>query len=63
MPLTNLSQDSGNDYLADGLTDEIIRSLSIIEGLAVRSQTSSFVFKGKPQNVREAGKSFRRTIY
>jgi adenylate cyclase len=55
MPLTNLSQDPANDYLADGLTDEIIRDLSIIDGLAVRSQTSSFVFKGKPRNVREAG--------
>jgi TolB-like protein/Flp pilus assembly protein TadD len=56
LPLINLSQDSGNEYFADGLTDEIIRNLSIIDGLAVRSQTSSFVFKGKPRNVREAGK-------
>ena len=55
LPLTNLSQDPANDYFADGLTDEIIRNLSIIDGLAVRSQTSSFVFKGKPRNVREAG--------
>jgi TolB-like protein/Flp pilus assembly protein TadD len=59
LPLTNLSQDSGNDYFADGLTDEIIRNLSIIDGLAVRSQTSSFVFKGKPRNVREAGKQLQ----
>jgi TolB-like protein len=56
LPLINLSQDSANDYFADGLTGEIIRDLSIIDGLAVRSQTSSFVFKGKPQNVRDAGK-------
>jgi TolB-like protein/Flp pilus assembly protein TadD len=56
LPLNNLSQDSGNDYFADGLTDEIIRNLSIIDGLAVRSQTSSFVFKGRPRNVRDAGK-------
>jgi len=55
LPLANLSQDPANDYFADGLTDEIIRNLSIIDGLAVRSQTSSFVFKGKPRNVREAG--------
>ena len=53
LPLDNLSQD---DYFADGLTDELIRNLSIIDGLAVRSQTSSFAFKGKPRNVREAGK-------
>jgi adenylate cyclase len=56
LPLINLSQESGSDYFADGLTGEIIRDLSIIDGLVVRSQTSSFAFKGKPQNVREAGK-------
>jgi len=56
LPLVNLSQDASNDYFADGLTGEIIRNLSIIEGLAVRSQTSSFAFKGKQQNVREAGR-------
>jgi hypothetical protein len=56
LPLINLNQDPANDYFADGLTGEIIRNLSFIDGLAVRSQTSSFVFKGKPRNVREAGK-------
>jgi serine/threonine-protein kinase len=56
LPLVNLSQDSSSDYFADGLTGEIIRNLSIIDGLAVRSQTSSFVFKGKAQNIRDAGK-------
>ena len=56
LPLTNLSQDPADDYIADGLTGEIIRNLSIIDGLAVRSRTSSFVFKGKQQNVRDAGK-------
>jgi len=56
LPLTNLSQDPANDYFADGLTDEIIRNLSVIDGLAVRSQTSSFVFKGKSRNIRDAGK-------
>src|SRR5262245_34076199 len=39
LPLINLSQDPANDYLADGLTSEIISELSIIEGLAVRSQS------------------------
>ena len=56
LPLTNLSEESANGYFADGLTDEIIRNLSIIEGLAVRSQTSSFAFKDQPRNVREMGK-------
>ena len=56
LPLENLNREPDTDYLADGLTDEIIRNLSIIEGLQVRSRTSSFAFKGKPRNAREAGK-------
>jgi TolB-like protein/Tfp pilus assembly protein PilF len=56
LPLNDMSQDPANDYFADGLTSEIIRNLSIIDGLAVRSQTSSFAFKGKPRNLREVGK-------
>lgn len=56
LPLVNLSPDPANDYLADGLTSEIISELSIIEGLSVRSQTSSFALKGKSPNVHEAGR-------
>jgi TolB-like protein/Flp pilus assembly protein TadD len=56
LPLENLSHDPANDYFADGLTDELIRNLSIIEGLAVRSRTSSFAFRGKPGDVRSVGK-------
>jgi TolB-like protein len=56
LPLQNISPDSSGDYFADGLTDEIIRNLSVIDGLAVRSRTSSFAFKGQPRNVRDAGK-------
>jgi len=59
LPLNNLSEDSAHDYFADGLTGEIIRNLLIIDGLAVRSQTSSFAFKGKSQNMREAGKQLQ----
>jgi adenylate cyclase len=56
LPLINLDRNPDHDYFADGLTGEIIRNLSIIDGLAVRSQTSSFAFKGKTQNVHEVGK-------
>ncbi|HLJ45794.1 MAG TPA: tetratricopeptide repeat protein [Bryobacteraceae bacterium] len=56
LPLVNVSSDPSNEYFADGLTSEIIRNLSIIERLAVRSQTSSFAFKRKPQNLREAAR-------
>src|SRR5215472_11369617 len=56
LPLENVSHDPASDYFADGLTDELIRNLSIIDGLMVRSRTSSFTFKGKPRNVREVGR-------
>lgn len=53
LPLDNLSHDPANDYFADGLTDELIRNLSLIDGLAPRSRTSSFAFKNKPRKVHE----------
>jgi TolB-like protein/Flp pilus assembly protein TadD len=56
LPLENLSNDPANDFFADGLTDELIRNLSLIEGLAPRPRTSSFAFKSRPRNVREIGK-------
>jgi len=56
LPLVNLDRNPDHDYYADGLTGEIIRNLSIIDGLAVRSQTSSFAFRGKPQNAHDVGK-------
>jgi TolB-like protein len=55
LPFENLGGDPAHNDFADGLTDEIIGNLSLIEGLAVRSRTSSFVFKGKSRNVRDAG--------
>ncbi len=51
----NLSHDPDTGYFADGLTDEIIRNFSIIDGLAVRSRTSSFVIAAKARSVREIG--------
>jgi TolB-like protein/Flp pilus assembly protein TadD len=59
LPLESLGGDPANDEFADGLTDEIISTLSVIEGLAVRSRTSSFAFKGKPHNVTEAGQQLK----
>jgi TolB-like protein len=56
LPFENLNHDSADDYLADGLTDELIRTLSSFDHLAVRSRTSSFALKAKPLNVREASR-------
>ena len=59
LPLENTSHDPANDYFADGLTDELIRNLSIIDGLTVRSRTSSFGLKGQPRNIHDAGRQLQ----
>ena len=59
LPLENTSHDPANDYFADGLTDELIRNLSIIDGLAVRSRTSSFALKGRAHNIRDAARQLQ----
>lgn len=55
LPFQNLSPDPGGDYFSDGLTDEIISNLSVIDGLEVKSRTSSFAFKNKPRDIRAVG--------
>ena len=45
LPLQNLSGDPSQDYVADGMTEELIGRLSRIHGLRVISRTSSMHFK------------------
>jgi eukaryotic-like serine/threonine-protein kinase len=59
LPLKNLNAEPESEYFVDGLTEEIIRNLSLIEGLEVRSRTSSFAFKGKPYDVRDVGEQLK----
>ena len=55
LPFVNASPDPGNEYLSDGITDELIDALSKVDGLSVSSRTSVFALKGKPQDVRAIG--------
>ncbi|MFN7935398.1 MAG: tetratricopeptide repeat protein [Bryobacteraceae bacterium] len=54
LPFANTSGTSANDYLAEGLTDEFIGKLAVVEGLEVRSRTSSSRMKGLA--LREIGR-------
>ena len=62
LPFKNLNPEPGSDYFSDGLTDEIINNLSAIDGLEVKSQTSSFFFKDKPRNIHEVGAQLGATL-
>lgn len=46
LPLENFSGDSSQDYLADGMTDELITDLAQIRALRVVSRTSVMTYKG-----------------
>jgi len=52
LPFTNMSPDAGQDYFADGLTEEMITQLANLPGLRVIGRTSSFAFKGKNEDLR-----------
>jgi serine/threonine-protein kinase len=55
LPFVNASPDPENEYLSDGITDELINALAKVQGLRVASRTSVFALKGKPQDVRVIG--------
>ena len=56
MPLADLSGDEGNEYFSDGLTDELIHTLSRMRGLKVVARGSVFQFKGKQYDIQEVGR-------
>ena len=47
LPLSNLSGDKEQEYLADGLTEDIITALTRFRWFRVIGRNSSFVFKGR----------------
>ena len=55
LPFASLSGDPENDYLADGITEEVINALGHLKGLRVAGRVSSFAFKGKTPDIAEVG--------
>ncbi len=56
LPFTNMSADLENDYLSDGITEEIINRLAQLQDLHVAARMSSFAFKGKTIDVRDVAR-------
>lgn len=55
LPFANLSGDPAQQYLSDGLTEELILALSRVPGLRVAARTSCFAVKNLGLDVRELG--------
>ena len=56
LPFQNMSGDLEQDHFCDGLVEDIITTLSKLAGLRVIARNSSFVYKGRSVDVREAAK-------
>jgi adenylate cyclase len=55
LPFDNMSGDGGQDYFADGLTEDIITELARNAELQVIARNSSFAFRGQAVDIREVG--------
>ncbi len=56
LPLRNLSGDSNQDYLADGMTESLIAALARTHGLLVLDRNSVLGYKGKPVDPGRVGR-------
>jgi len=59
LPFANISRDAGDEYFADGMTEELISSLSKIGGFKVIARTSVMKYKGADKNVAEIGQELK----
>ncbi len=59
LPLVNLSSSAGDEFFADGMTGELIYTLSRIPGLKVIAQTSVMKYKGARASVAEIARELR----
>lgn len=55
LPFSNISPDVKDEYFADGMTEELISTLSRIQGLRVIARTSVMQYKGVNRSVAEIG--------
>src|SRR5215470_16618019 len=56
LPFTNIGGDPEQEYFADGMVEEIITALSRFSGLLVIARNSSFAYKGRSVDVKQAGR-------
>jgi TolB-like protein len=55
LPFADLSQAHDQEYLGDGLAEEILNQLAQVPALRLVGRTSSFSFKGKNEDLRTVG--------
>ena len=53
LPFVNMSEDTKQEFLCDGITENIITALSKVPRLFVIARNSTFTYKGKPVKVKQ----------
>jgi serine/threonine-protein kinase len=59
LPFVDISADKGDEYLSDGMTEELLNALARVKGLRVPARTSCFKFKGKNEDIRAIGQQLQ----
>ena len=57
LPFVNMSEDPSQEYMADGITENIITTLSHISEMFVIARNSTFTYKGKPVKVQQVSEA------
>ena len=57
LPFANLSENRGQQYFADGITEDLTTDLSRFEDMLVISRNTAFTYRNKPVNTMRIGRS------
>jgi len=61
LPFANLSDDAGNEYFSDGISEDILNLLAKIPELRVISRSSAFAYKGQDVHIPDVAQKLRVT--
>jgi adenylate cyclase len=56
LPFTNMSGDSEQEFVSDGIAEDVITALSRYPSLFVIARNSSFTYKGRAVDVKQVGR-------
>src|SRR5262249_5003641 len=59
LPLRSLNGDTAQEFVADGMTEQLITTLAQLHGVQVISRTSSMQYKGTSKRVPEIGRELK----
>jgi TolB-like protein len=59
LPFVNMSTDAGNQFFADGISEELLNVLVKVPELGVASRTSSFAYKGKEMGAAQIARELK----